>query len=79
VAGDDRERQSREALDRVARETHGVLGSAMGRAADHFAGRDAAREAPSDGVELWGRRIGRALGAVFFVLLIVNLFTGWIL
>jgi hypothetical protein len=39
---------------------------------DHFAGRDAVGEAEGGGtdpVELWGRRIGRALSVVGFVVL----------
>jgi hypothetical protein len=50
----------------------------MTKAGDHFAGRDAAREGLGDDrIEIWGRRIGRGLGAVFFILLVVNLFTRW--
>lgn len=30
-----------------------------------------------DGAERWGRRIGRALGYVFALLLLLNLFTHW--
>ena len=55
-----------------------MFGSALSRAGDHFAGRDAAREGlGEDRLEIWGRRIGRGLGAVFFALLVVNLFTRW--
>jgi hypothetical protein len=42
------------------------------RMGDHFAGRDAVGEAEGGGtdpVELWGRRIGRALSVVGFVVL----------
>jgi hypothetical protein len=35
-----------------------------------------AGEAP-DAVEIWAKRIGRALGLVFLVVLAINLFTGW--
>ena len=50
----------------------------MSKAGDHFAARDARAEGVSnDWAEVWGRRIGRALGAVFFIVLVVNLFTGW--
>lgn len=30
-----------------------------------------------DPAEMWGRRVGRALGYGLLVVLIVNLFTGW--
>jgi hypothetical protein len=42
------------------------------RMGDHFAGRDAVGEAEGGGtdpVELWGRRIGRALSVVGFAVL----------
>jgi hypothetical protein len=63
---DERQREAREALDRVAREQQGVLGSAMARASDHFAGKDAP---PDDAAELWGRRIGRALSLIGVIVL----------
>jgi hypothetical protein len=45
------------------------------RATDHFAGRDAVRPDGSvDSIELWGRRIGRALSAVCFVALAAYLY-----
>ena len=52
------------ALGRVKRDSESLLGSSMGRAADHFAGRDAPED---DRIELWGRRIGRALSLVAFI------------
>jgi hypothetical protein len=67
---DERERESREALERVARESETIGGSALGRAgqrmSDHFAGRDAGG---ADPIELWGRRIGRALSLLGVILL----------
>ena len=38
----------------------------MGRAADHFAGRDAPE---GDRIELWGRRIGRGLSLIGVIVL----------
>jgi hypothetical protein len=63
---DDREREAREALERVQRDQQSLLGSSMARAADHFAGKDAPE---NDAVELWGRRIGRALSLIGVVVL----------
>ena len=65
---DDRERESRAALERLERESE-TLGSSslarMGRRlGDHFGGADAVGEGEGGGtdpMELWGRRIGRAL------------------
>ncbi len=73
---DQRERQAREALDRVARDSETVGSSSIARAGrrmgDHFAGRDAVGAAEGGGtdpIELWGRRIGRALSVVGVVVL----------
>jgi hypothetical protein len=67
---DDREKQAEEARRKLAslsRET-GLLGGARMR--------DDEREAP-DAVEIWAKRIGRVLGLIFLVFLVINLFTGW--
>ncbi len=71
-----REEEARAALGRVARDSETVGTSSLGRAArrtgDHFAGRDAegaGEHGDTDPVELWGRRIGRALSLVGVVLL----------
>jgi len=70
VSADPREAaraaESRAALDRVKRDSESLLGSSMGRAADHFSGADAPE---GDKVELWGRRIGRALSLVGVIVL----------
>ncbi len=58
--------EAKATLERVRRDQEGLLGSSMGRAADHFSGRDAPE---GDGVELWGRRIGRALSLIGIVVL----------
>ncbi len=73
---DPRQREAREALDRVARDSELVGSSSIARAGrrlgDHFAGRDAigtAEDGSTDPIELWGRRIGRTLSVVGFVVL----------
>ncbi len=63
---DARQREAREAIERVEREQQGVLGSAMARAADHFAAKDAP---PEDSAEIWGRRIGRSLSLIGVIVL----------
>ena len=72
----ERERESREALERVARDSETIGNSALGRSGrrlgDHFAARDAigsAEDGGTDPVELWGRRIGRVLSLVGVVVL----------
>jgi hypothetical protein len=76
VAEDRREEQAREALERVARDSETIGASSLARTTrrltDHFVGRDAVGTAEggrTDPVELWGRRIGRALAVLAFVLL----------
>jgi hypothetical protein len=66
----DREKQAEEArrtLASLSRET-GLLGGARMRE-DEGAAQDA--------VEIWAKRVGRALGVIFVILLAINLFTGW--
>ena len=72
----DREREAREALERVQRDTETLGSSALARmgrrASDHFGAKDAAGSAADGGtdpIELWGRRIGRALSLVGVVIL----------
>ena len=68
MTDEERAKESREALERVARDSETVGSSALARSgqriADHFAGRDAVGSGEGGGTdpaELWGRRIGRAL------------------
>jgi hypothetical protein len=56
--------EAKEALERVKRDSESLLGSSMGRAADHFSGKDAPE---GDKIELWGRRIGRFLSLIAFI------------
>lgn len=61
-----REAEAKAALERVKRDSESLLGSSMGRAAQHFSGADAPE---GDRVELWGRRIGRSLSLLGVVVL----------
>jgi hypothetical protein len=72
----DRDREAREALERVQRDSETLGSSALARmgrrAGDHFGGKDAvgsAEDGRTDPVELWGRRIGRGLSLVGVVIL----------
>jgi hypothetical protein len=76
VTDDEAQKESRAALERVARESETIGSSALARSAkrvsDHFAGRDAvgaAEGGATDPAELWGRRIGRALSLLGVLLL----------
>ena len=73
---DERQREAEAALDRVKRDSETLGSSSMARmtrrVGDHFAARDAvgaAEDGGTDRIELWGRRIGRALSLVGVVLL----------
>ena len=79
------EEQRREALRslEMLRESDTFATSALARtarrASDHFAARDAMQEARTadgsvDKIELWGRRIGRALSLAGFIALAVYLY-----
>lgn len=73
---EDREREAREVLERVRRDSESLGSSSIARAGrragDHFAGRDAVGEGAEGGtdpIEVWGRRIGRGLSLVGVVAL----------
>lgn len=74
----DREREAREALERVRRDAETLGSSSMARLVHRLGGHFGARDATGEGeggttdpIELWGRRIGRALSVVGFVALIL--------
>ena len=63
----EQRRQAETDLAALGRERdvfHGLWQNLFARGARHFGGADAE---PSDPIEIWGRRIGRALAAVAFV------------
>ena len=73
-----RRREARAALDRL-REPDTLAGSGLARAArragDHFAATDAAGpDGAADPIELWGRRIGRALSLLAVIGLSIYLY-----
>ena len=75
---DDRKERERRAalgtLDRLRDGGETFLGSTTGaarRAGAHFAGKDAE---PDDWIEVWGRRIGRGLGAAAVIALAIRLY-----
>ena len=58
--------EAKAALERAKRDSESLLGSSMGRAAEHFSGADAPE---GDRIELWGRRIGRFMSLIGVVVL----------
>jgi hypothetical protein len=74
VKDQEQEQEARIALERVRRDSETVGASSMARLGrrmgDHFGGKDAVGpDGAVDLVEVWGRRIGRSLSVVAFVLL----------
>jgi ferric-dicitrate binding protein FerR (iron transport regulator) len=66
----DEHDDARRALERAARESDTFAASSLRRMSDHFGGRDAVGAGgETDAIELWGRRIGRALSLVGVVAL----------
>ena len=73
-ADEARRQEAQEALDRLRGEGGTWAGSALvaaaRRATGHFGARDAvgaAADGSTDPIELWGRRIGRALSLIAFI------------
>jgi ferric-dicitrate binding protein FerR (iron transport regulator) len=73
---EERQREAREALERVSRDSETAGSSALARmsqrAQDHFSARDAegsSDNGETDPIELWGRRIGRGLSVIGVVVL----------
>ena len=73
----DPEQEARETLERVERDTETLGSSSLNRMSrrmtDHFSGRDAigaGENGQTDPIEVWGRRIGRSLSVVGFVVLV---------
>ncbi len=79
-SNEERKREARRVLNRVERESEQVGTSSMARTAnkvrDHFLGEETAQD---DAIEIWGKRIGRLLAAVFFVVLAVSLIVTYVL
>ncbi|MCB1451554.1 MAG: hypothetical protein KDJ67_15835 [Nitratireductor sp.] len=77
---DEREREARRILQRVERDSETLGASSLARTAsnvkDHMAGADAE---DGDAIELWGKRIGRGLGLIAVVILVVYLFANYVL
>ena len=67
-------------LDRVERESESIGTSGLARTADKTARKlNAGNTDEDDAIEIWGKRIGRGLGAVMVVYLIYHLVTTYVL
>lgn len=69
---DPREAEAKRILDRVAEESETVGTSSMKRVADRINGHIGAKDADQERwSEVWGTRIGRILGLIFFIWLLI--------
>lgn len=66
MSPNDPAEQARRDLARLAVDRDTLGTSALARMAEHLRAEDASSDDP---IEVWGKRIGRGLGAVFFVFL----------
>lgn len=75
----DNEAEAKRILERVAQESETVGTSSAKRVAERVKGHMTAEDADeNEWAELWGKRIGRALGAIFVVVLIIHLLRTYI-
>lgn len=76
----DSEVESKRILERVAQESETVGTSSTKRVAERVKGHLGANDVgQNEWAELWGTRIGRTLGAIFVVFLIVYLVRTYVL
>ncbi|MEM7214596.1 MAG: hypothetical protein AAF423_03560 [Pseudomonadota bacterium] len=76
----DREEEAKRILERVAQDSETVGTSSMRRVAERVKGHVSAEDADhNEWAELWGTRIGRTLGILFFIGLVIYLFRTYIL
>jgi len=70
----DEETESKRILERVEQESETVGTSSVKRVAERVKGHLSAEDTDeNEWVELWGKRIGRTLGAIFVIFLIIYL------
>ena len=75
----DNEAEAKRILERVAQESETVGTSSVKRVAERVKGHISAEDVDeNEWAELWGKRIGRALGALFVVVLIFHLLRTYI-
>lgn len=73
------EEEAKRILERVAQESETVGTSSVKRVAERVKGHLSANDTQeNEWAELWGKRIGRTLGAIFVVVLIIHLLRTYI-
>lgn len=77
---DVREAEAKRILDRVAEESETVGTSSMRRVADRIGGHIGANDVDQERwSEVWGTRIGRVLGLIFFIGLLIYMIRVYVL
>ena len=75
----DTEAESKRILERVAQESETIGTSSVKRVAERVKGHLSAQDTDeNEWAELWGKRIGRTLGAIFVIVLIIHLLRTYI-
>lgn len=75
----ENEEEAKRILDRVAEESETVGTSSMRRVAERISGHIGAEDADNERwSEVWGTRIGRILGLIFFVGLLIYMLKAYI-
>ena len=69
--------QPEQLLSAAERDSQNLFTGAFGFLLKNYRAGNQPSENTNDKVEKWGSRIGRTLGYVFALVLLVNLFTGW--
>ncbi|MEO0328605.1 MAG: hypothetical protein AAF217_08410 [Pseudomonadota bacterium] len=77
---DENEKEAKRILERVAQDSETVGTSSMRRVAERVKNHVNANDADQEKwAEIWGTRIGRGLGLIFFVVLVAYLFNTYLL
>ncbi len=77
---DERRDEALRAIDRVEAESETIVGSTFVRMADRAKNHlSAADEEPDDRIEVLGTRIGRSLGIVFAIGLVIYLYVTYVM
>ena len=76
----DNEAEAKRILERVAQDSETVGTSSVKRVAERVKGHLTAQDTDeNEWAELWGKRIGRTLGAIFALVLVIYLLRTYIL
>ncbi len=79
-SADKKQQEAKKILERVQQESETVGASSMRRTAEHITSHIKADDADeNEWAELWGKRIGRTLSVIFFIVLVIYLVRTYVL